>query len=91
MRRKVSYDKKVYRTLALITQFGIDMLVPVGALSWLGYMLDRRFGTSFLMILLFFVGAAAGAQNVYRTVKGILEDGERPESRDGDEREDKTD
>ena len=64
--KKVKYHRNVYRCLVLITQFGISMLVPI--------YLDRKFGTQFLMVLLFFVGAAAGFRNVWRMAKVIYEE-----------------
>ncbi len=72
-RRNSKYDKSVYRSMALITQFGINMLVPIGMMCVLGVWLDNRFGTSFWTILLFFVGAIAGGQNVYRMAKKVYE------------------
>lgn len=83
------YGKSVYRSFALITQFGINMLVPIGIMSAAGIWLDGRFGTSFWTILLFFVGAVAGGQNVYRMSKHIFDgDGERePGSAHGDNRQ----
>ncbi len=81
-RRKDSqYDKSVYRSLVLITQFGINMLVPIGMMSALGIWLDRKYHTSFWTILLFCVGAIAGAQSVYRIAKKFYEtdDGEEHE------------
>lgn len=71
VRRKKKDNKSVYRSLAMITQFGINMLVPICIMSLLGIWLDRRFDTSFWMILLFFVGAVAGGQNIYRMAKQI--------------------
>ena len=59
MRHKKKMDKSVYRSFAMITQFGINMLVPIGMMTWLGVYLDKRFGTSYLMIVLFFAGAVA--------------------------------
>lgn len=73
------YDKSVYRSMILITQFGINMLVPICALSALGIWLDGRYHTSFWTILLFFVGAAAGAQNIYRMAKSIYDTDDRKE------------
>ena len=70
-KRKRPYDKSVYRSLALVTQFGIGMLVPICMMSALGIWLDKKLGTSFLMILFFFMGAVAGGQNVYRVAKKI--------------------
>ncbi|MBR1854698.1 MAG: AtpZ/AtpI family protein [Lachnospiraceae bacterium] len=69
--RKRKYDKSVYRSLALITQFGINMLVPIGMLTAFGIWLDGKLGTSYWTVLLFFVGAVAGGQNVYRMAKAV--------------------
>lgn len=68
---KRHYDKSVYRSLALVTQFGINMMVPICMMSVLGIYLDKKLDTSFLMVLFFFVGAIAGGQNVYRLAKRI--------------------
>ena len=72
-RRKKKYDKTVYRSLTLITQFGINMLVPIGMLTGLGIWLDGKAGTFCWTIVLFFVGAVAGGQNVYRMAKAIYD------------------
>ena len=72
--KKVKYHRNVYRCLAMITQFGISMLVPIFLCSFLGIFLDRKFDTQFWMVLLFFVGAAAGFRNVYRMAKTIYEE-----------------
>lgn len=69
--RKKKQDKSVYRALTMIMQFGINMLVPIGILSWLGILLDRRCGTSFFMVLFFFIGAVAGFQNIWRMARTV--------------------
>lgn len=74
-RRK--YDRSVYRSLALITQFGINMLVPIFLCSFLGIWLDEKLGTSWWMIVLFFTGALAGFRNVYIMAKHIYDDKSR--------------
>ncbi|MBQ8947093.1 MAG: AtpZ/AtpI family protein [Lachnospiraceae bacterium] len=71
----MKYGKNVRQSLVLITQFGIDMLVPIFLCSLAGYWLDRKAGTSWIFIVLFFVGAIAGARNVYRTARRITESG----------------
>lgn len=71
---RMKYHRNVYRCLALITQFGISMLVPIFLCSFLGIYLDRKFGTQFCMIVLFFMGAAAGFRNIYRMAKTIYEE-----------------
>lgn len=89
MSKKAPYDKKnkqdksAYRALVMIMQFGINMLVPIGIMSWLGILLDRRCGTSFFMVLFFFAGAVAGFQNIWRMAKSIYEDRPREENPSG--------
>lgn len=72
MKHKKPYDKSVYRTLVLISQCSINMLVPICMMTLLGLYLDRRLGTGFWMIILFFVGAVAGVNSVYRLIKRVL-------------------
>ena len=58
-------NSKVVRSFSMITQFTIHMLVPICMCSYGGYLLDKKLGTSFWFVLLFFVGALAGGRNVY--------------------------
>ena len=71
----MKYGRNVRQALVMITQFGIDMMVPIALCSLAGYWLDRHFGTSWIFVALFFVGAAAGAGNVYRFAKRIYSSG----------------
>lgn len=73
MKKDKPYDKSVYRSLILITQLGINMLVPIGMMCALGIFLDRKLETGWITVLLFFAGAIAGAQNVYRMVRRLYE------------------
>ena len=57
------------RILSYITQFALNMLVPIFLCSALGYYIDSRLGTDFCFIILFFAGAAAGARNIYILAK----------------------
>ena len=79
------YDKTVYRSIILITQFGINMLVPICMMSALGIWLDNRYHTSFWTILLFFAGAFAGGQNIYRMARKVYDTDGRKESDTSDE------
>lgn len=74
MARRKKYDRSVYRSLILISQFGINMLVPIFLCTFLGIWLDKKLGTSFLMIVLFFIGALAGFRNIYIMAKRVYED-----------------
>lgn len=57
----------------MITQFGVNMLVPIFLCSFAGMLLDRKFGTNVWMVVFFFVGALAGFTNVFRFAKKIYE------------------
>lgn len=65
----MKFDRTVYQTLTLISQFGINMLVPIFLCSFVGMFVDKKLGTDFVMIIMFFVGAVAGGYNVYRLSK----------------------
>ena len=73
-RKKKPYDRTVFRSIALIMQFGINMLVPICLMSAVGAWMDKPFATNFWMILLFCMGAVAGGQNVYRMARTIYDD-----------------
>lgn len=64
--------KGVYTTLALISQLGISMLVPVFLCTFIGVKLDEKFGTSFTIPLII-LGILAGARNVYVLVQKTKE------------------
>ncbi|MBQ1849440.1 MAG: AtpZ/AtpI family protein [Lachnospiraceae bacterium] len=72
MKHDKPYDKSVFQALTMIMQFGINMLVPIGLMTVLGIWLDQKFQTGWITIVLFFVGAIAGGQNVWRMAKRIF-------------------
>ncbi len=73
MGKNKKYKQSVYQSLAVITQFGINMLVPIFMCSFAGLFLDRKLGTAFWFVLLFFVGAIAGFRNIYILARKIYE------------------
>lgn len=77
----MKYKKSVYRSLTLITQFGINMLVPVFLCSLAGVYIGRKFSIDWIVIPLFFMGALAGFQNIYRMSKKIFTDKSEREER----------
>lgn len=75
--REESYvrnNKNVVRILTYFSQFTINMIVPIGICSFIGYLIDEKFGTNWCFVVLFFVGAAAGARNIYILAKKTYED-----------------
>lgn len=61
----MKYQKNVMRSLAYFFQVGINMIVPIMLCMFLGMFLDRIFHTSFISIIMFFIGAVAGFRNIY--------------------------
>ena len=58
--------------LGLGLRIGIELVVAVAVATALGWAIDRWLGTRpWGMIVLFFLGVAAGMLNVYRAVTGI--------------------
>lgn len=69
----MKYKKGVYQSLVLITQFGINMLVPIFLCSMAGVYIGKRFSMEWIVIPLFFIGALAGFRNVYIMAKKIYQ------------------
>lgn len=74
-------QNKVFQCLTLVSQFAIHMLVPIFMCSYLGYYLDCKIGTSFLVIIFFFIGGIAGGRNIFLLAKKIYDDGESSPSK----------
>ncbi len=64
-------NHNVVKALTMVTQFGLNMLVPIFLCTFLGIALDRALSTSFLVIILFFIGALAGFTNIFRMARKI--------------------
>lgn len=67
----MKYNRSVFQSLTMVMQFGINMLVPILLCVFIGIWLDRIFNTSFIVIIMFFMGALAGFRNVYILAKKI--------------------
>ena len=65
------YDNSVYKALTFFSQFTINMLVPIFMCSLAGFGLDKWLGTSFFVIILFFIGALAGFRNIFILAKRV--------------------
>ncbi len=64
-RNKRRSNQEAMRSLAMISQFSINMLVPIFLCFFVGYWLDKKLGTSYFIIIFFFLGALAGFRNIY--------------------------
>lgn len=70
----MKYRRSVYRSLALITQFGINMLVPIFLCVMAGVYIGKKFEIDWITIPLFAVGALAGFRNIFIMAKKIYSD-----------------
>lgn len=85
MKKKQHFDKNVYRSFTLVMQFSLNMLVPICMMTAAGIFLDKKIGTSFLVIIGFAMGAIAGWQNNYRMAKKIFGGAEQKEKKEQDD------
>lgn len=86
----MKYNRNVYQALTMITQFGINMLVPIFICTFLGIFIDRKLDSSVFTVALFFVGALAGFTNVFRFARRIYEQPAATRKRSTDHGEKKT-
>ena len=72
-RQPVAVDRSALQSgLGLGFRIGIELVVAIAVATAVGWAIDRWLGTKpWGMIVLFFLGVAAGMLNVYRAVTGI--------------------
>lgn len=80
MRQRRDDRVKTFQMLTMVSQLGLVMLVSIGMTTALGVWLDKRLGTCFITVIMFFLGAVAGGCSIYRMVKRIYreEENEKP-------------
>lgn len=67
----IFYRKSVFKSLALVSQLGISIMTPIFLCTYIGYRIDRHFGTK-LIIPFLILGILSGANMAYRLVKSVL-------------------
>lgn len=65
-------DPKVGKTLALISQIGIHMIVPILMMGWIGNWLAEKYQLLLLFPIFLFLGAAGGIRSVYSLIEPLL-------------------
>ena len=65
---------KVFQSFALVTQFGITMLVPILLCTLVGVYIGETFSIPIITVPLFMIGALAGFRNIYIMAKKVYED-----------------
>jgi ATP synthase protein I len=65
-------DESTVRFMSMAMRIGVELVAALVVAMGAGWLLDRWLGTKpWLMIVFFFLGAAAGIMNVYRAVNGL--------------------
>ncbi len=73
-------NNEVFQSLAMVTQFGINMIVPIVACTLFGVWLGEGLGISWLALPCFAVGALAGMRNIYVLARRIYQPGKQDET-----------
>lgn len=77
MYMKRDNKKEIMNALIMVFQFGINMIVPIFICTMLGVWIGGKTGVDWITVPLFFLGALAGANNIYRMARKFLKsDGE---------------
>lgn len=82
----MGYKKSVFRSLAMVTQIGLSIMTPIFLCVFIGYQLDHRLGTNWLIPFLI-LGVLAGGRAAWQMVKSVLEQERREDEAVRRERE----
>lgn len=77
----MSYKKSVYRTLTLISQLGISIMVPIFLCVFIGSYIEEKYNLSVFVPLLI-LGILAGCRNAYMLAITFIKEAEKDNSRD---------
>ncbi len=71
--------KEVARSLSIISQLGISVMVPTFLCLGIGLLIDRKFNTTTTVVLLF-LGMAAGFRNAVILAKSVMNENAKTSS-----------
>lgn len=73
----MNQNRKIFQSLTLILQFGLNMIVPIVMCTMLGVWLGEKYDISWITIPLFIMGALAGFTNIFKMAGKVYgQDGE---------------
>ena len=81
---KKTNNREIVQAFSMVLQFGINMLVPIGMCMALGIWLGEKYDMDWIVVPLFFIGALAGYNSVYRMAKGFLKNKDGRTSKEKD-------
>lgn len=71
--------KEVFRSLTLVSQLGVSVMVPMFMCLGIGLLIDKHFDTS-TAVWLMFLGLAAGFRNAIILAKNVLDENAKDSS-----------
>ena len=74
---KKNSNKVIVQSFSMVLQFGLNMMIPIAMCIALGIWLGEKYDMDWIVIPLFFVGALAGYNSIFRMVKGMLKDSKK--------------
>ena len=69
-------ERKVFASLTLVLQFGLNMIVPIMMCTMFGVWLGKKYDILWITIRLFIMGALAGFTNIFKMAKRIYGQGD---------------
>ena len=81
------YHKSVFKSFFLVTQLGISVMVPIALCVAIGVLIDKRFGTWWVIPLLI-LGFAAGIRNAAILLTNALKEDEKAKNKDTERKTD---
>lgn len=84
----MKYKKSVFRSLAMVTQLGLCVVVPIFLFVFAGNYIDSRFGTK-TTVFLIILGTLGGARGAYMMAKQMLEREAKEDEKERMEREER--
>lgn len=64
-------NKTVFKSLTLILQFGLNMIVPIFLCTMIGVWLGEKYDIPAVTVPFFIAGALAGFTNIFKMAKKI--------------------
>ena len=71
--------RELTESFSMVLQFGLNMIVPIAMCIALGVWIGDKYDMDWIVIPLFFVGALAGYNSIFRMVQKYLKKGTKKE------------
>ncbi len=64
-------NRKIFMSLTLILQFGLNMIVPIVMCTLIGAWIGKRYDIPVITVPFFIAGALAGFTNIFKMAKKV--------------------